>query len=146
MQSHEKFIIDQFRILNKRRQLRDVILHTSFFEAIIIDTADLYDKKSSFMKGLVKLGLEINRENESISRYSDGCDHKNDLLIEINSLRVRRNELLHDIIKKRLPQDIINVAIKEMGENIIKIYKNSPLIIDYYVAHYGIDPRELITV
>lgn len=144
MQDHDKFIKDQFRILRKRHQLRDVILHTSFFEAIIIDTAELDSKKSWFKEGLKKLGLVIDYTDESISEYSAECAHKDDLLIEINSLRAKRNELLHNIINNRLPQNTVNNIIREMGQDILKIYNRSPLVIEYFVSHYSFDPRELL--
>lgn len=144
MQDHEGFIKDQFRILRKKHQLRDVVLHTSFFEAIIVDTAGLYDRNSAFKKGLQKLGLEISDSDESISNYFINSEHKGDLLIEINSVRVKRNELLHDIIKKRLPQFTVREKIEEMGTSIKDIYNKSPLIIDYFITHYDFDPRELL--
>ena len=122
MQDHKVFIKDQFRILRNKHQLRDVILHTSFFESIILDTAELYDKNDSFKKGLKKLGLEINSLDENIASYSKDCENKDDMLFEINSVRVKRNELLHNIIKKRLPQSDINETINEMGISIRDIY------------------------
>lgn len=142
MQDHDKFIKDQFRILRKRRQLRDVILHTSFFEAIVLDTAGLDVRKDKFKDGLKKLGLVISNEDEYISSYSNDSEYKDDLLVEVNSLRVKRNELLHTIISGRLPQTTIDDVIKEMGVNVLKIYNNSPLIIDYFISHYNFDPRD----
>jgi hypothetical protein len=103
MQNNEEYIKDQFRIFVRRGQYRDVLMHTSFIETIIKDVSGVTTRPSTFKKALELLGLVINSENEVESSYAETCQYKKDCLIEINKLRVQRNELLHDIMKKKLP-------------------------------------------
>jgi hypothetical protein len=145
MQSNEEYVKDQFRIFVHRGQFRDVLMHTSFIETVIKDTAGMVTRPRKFKKALELLGLIINGEDEKESSYEETSQHKGDCLIEINKLRFQRNELLHDIMKERLPQDYIDKVRDEMKQNIWFIYFKSPLIRDYFKDNRGYDPKDLLT-
>ena len=146
MQNNDEFIKDQFRIFKKRGGYRDVLMHTSFIEAVVKNKANL-EKSGQFKQALEKLGLKIDKTNEKNACYritSNYKDYKNSCLIEINLLRFQRNELLHDIIKKKLDQEYINNTIKEMKQKIRLVYTKSKLIRDFFTNNFGIDPSDLL--
>lgn len=71
-----------------------------FVESIIRDKASQNkNTRLDFKRALEELGLDINSKNEKIVSYKKNSQHKKDRLVEINSLRIQRNELLHDIIR-----------------------------------------------
>jgi len=141
MQSNEEYVKDQFRIFVRRGQYRDVLMHTSFIETIIKEVSGV---DGSFKSALKQLGLLINSKNEKESSYVETCQYKGDYLTEINKLRFQRNELLHDIMKKELPQDYIDKIRDEMRRNIWLIYFQSPLIRNYFRTKRGYDPKDLL--
>ena len=148
--TNESWIKNQFRLFKKHKRpgsrYRDVLLVTSFIESIVREEASTgrSARLKEFKKSLQDLGLVIDTQDEKISSYSSNCQYQSDCLQEINILRVQRNELLHDIIRKNLPENHINCTIKEMAVNIELICKKSSLIRNYFVNNYRFDPAMLI--
>ena len=99
-----------------------------------------------FKNSLKDLGLNIDTQNEKQSNYASNCKYKKSCLKEINELRVQRNELLHDILREKLPKEYIENLIKEMSKNIEKICSSSDLVRDYFCndADYKFDPANLV--
>ena len=136
---NKQFVKDQFRIFKKRGvNYRNVLMLTSFIESIVRDQARQAKKRKDFKHALEILGLDIDRTN-GIASYNKSSQYKDDCLIEINDLRVQRNELLHDIIKEKLPQKYINDTIKKMGKNIRLIYTKSQFICNYFKNNFHFD-------
>lgn len=144
MQNNEEYVKDQFKILVHRGQFRDVVMHTSFIETVIKDSATVTTRPRTFKKALELLGLIIDCEDEEKSCYAEASQHKGSYLVEINKLRVQRNKLLHDIMKERLPQSYIDNIRDEMKENIWLIYFRSPLVRDYFKSTRSYDPKDLL--
>lgn len=137
---NEEWIKKQFEYFKKyKHRYREVLIITSFIETIIKEEAyngSAVGRKREFKNALELLGLKINSKNEKISNCKQNSQYKKDCLEEINLLRVQRNELLHDIIKKRLPKEYIDGIIKEMAKNIKEICARSNLIRGYFKKNY----------
>ncbi len=138
----------QFGLPKKRRsgwRYRDVLLLTSFIESVVRDAAAPDEPhRKEFKPSLKTLGLRIENEEEDGASYGQDCRHREDCLIEINTLRIQRNRLLHDIIRDHLPEERINATIKRMAKNIRHVCTESRLIREYFRTEYGFDPAELI--
>jgi hypothetical protein len=141
-----------FKSPKRRPQYRDVLLITSFIETVIKDIASSSKctkpnnkcPKANFKRSLEVLGLRIDSNNEKKSTYEPGCQHRKDCLKRINVVRVQRNELLHDIIKRRLPPKYIDGTIKKMTKNIQQICTKSSAVRSYFVTNYRFDPALLV--
>lgn len=148
--TNSKWVKEEFKRFNQNKgqpRYRDVLIVTSFIESVIRDEAsNKCKKRKDFKKSLEALGLTIDPSDEKKSTYQQNCQYKTDCLKEINEVRVQRNELLHDIIRKSLPKEYIDNTIKEMAKNIERICTKSDLIRDYFRTNssYGFDPAELV--
>jgi len=149
--THNEWVQKQFTRFKKykdRPNYRDVLLITSFIETVVRDKASCTacKRREDFKKSLEVLGLKIDGNDKRKSSYRQDCQYKEDCLIEINDLRVQRNELLHDIIREELPEEHIGDRIKEMAKNIEQICIKSNLIRNYFVTNssYGFDPAKLV--
>lgn len=141
--NNEEWVKTQFESFKKfKSRYREVLIITSFIETIIREVAssNKNNKEKKFKESLESLGLKIDSNNEKKSSYKQNCQYKKDCLIEINVVRVQRNELLHDILKKEHPQKYIDNIIKEMAENIKVICTKSNLIRDYFNKNYKFNP------
>jgi hypothetical protein len=146
---HNKWVQNQFMLLKKHgANYRNVLLVTSLIETVVRDKASCTacKKREDFKKSLKSLGLVIDGNNEKESSYQKDCQHKKDCLKEINEVRVQRNELLHDIIRKGLPEKHIENTITKMAKNIEQICTKSNLFRNYFVtdSSYGFDPANLV--
>ncbi len=57
-------------------------------------------------------------------------------------MRIHRNELLHDIIRRELPEKYIEDAIREIARSTDLVCTKSNLVRDYFTKSYGFDPAE----
>jgi hypothetical protein len=153
MKNNKEWVKKQFKTFNDNitkgyRLYRDTLLITSFIEAVIKETASRTKKTKykKFIPALEALGLifDDKKNDESITHLKENCEYLEGCLIEINHIRVYRNELLHDIINKDLSVDSINSKIHEMSKKIEYICNNSNLFRDYFINNYDFDPKEII--
>jgi len=144
--THNEWVQDQFTQFKRRPSAyRNVLLITSFIEAVVINEASsVPGKDQKFKPSLKRLGLEIDPKNEEQSSYAQDCQYKGACLIETNLVRVRRNELLHQIIQGSVSQRAIEDKIREMAKNIERICTESDLIRRYFDENYGFDPAKLV--
>ncbi|HZX50285.1 MAG TPA: hypothetical protein VFE94_04065 [Candidatus Paceibacterota bacterium] len=144
---NQEFVKKQFEIFKKRgANYRNVLILTSFIETIIRENASKGKKLKEFKQSLVILGLDIDPKDEKVVSYRKNSQHTNDCLIEINLLRVQRNELLHDILKEKHPKEYIDKTIKEMARNLRSVCTSSNLIRDYFSKNtdYNFDPAKIL--
>jgi len=148
--TNSKWVKDEFKRFKKDKgqpRYRDVLIVTSFIESVVRDKAsNKCKKRKDFKRSLEVLGLTIDHTDEKKSTYQQNCQYEKDCLKEINEVRVQRNELLHDIIRKELPKKYIDDTIKEMAKNIEQICIESNLFRNYFVTNssYGFDPAKLV--
>ena len=146
--THNDWVQNQFTLLKRRGpSYRNVLLLTSFIETAIRDEVSkgcTKQRRLDFKPSLGKLGLEIDQSDEKRARYSQDCQYKTSCLMEINRIRVQRNELLHDIIGQSLPEKQIKNTIKDMKKDIEKICTSSSLFRKYFRGKYGFDPARLV--
>lgn len=147
-QRKDDWLKNQFKIYKKHEPIslyRDVLLITSFIEAVIIKKAlSEASKNIKFKKALKILGLDIDKNNEMKSKYNAYCQYKDSLLIEINIIRVQRNKLLHTILDKSKQQKDIEDIIKDMAKEIKRVCCNSILFRDYFKTNHNFDPAAMI--
>lgn len=142
---NQEWVKRQFEFFRKYgARYREALVLTSFIETIVREKASRNGKRKDFKRSLETLGLVIDKTDERKSTYKPNCMYKKDCLIEVNLLRTGRNELLHDIIKKRLPKKYIDAIVKKMGENIKSIFTKSILARCYFKNMYGVDPTEML--
>ena len=142
---NQKWIKKQFEFFRKYgARYREALILTSFIETIVREKASKNGKHKDFKRSLETLGLVIDKKDERKSTCKTSCVYKNDCLVEVNLLRTKRNELLHDIIKKRLPQKYIDAIVRKMGENIRSVFIKSILVRCYFKDKYGVDPAEML--
>ncbi len=153
MQKSE-WVRSQFGLPKRRKwQYRDVLLITSFIEAVIRGAAppNISRKRKSqkvfkqdFKPSLEALGLRIDCQDERKSAYEQNCQYQDSCLIEINVVRVQRNDLLHTILREDWSVKGINDEIKQMARNIRHICTESRIVRDYFKANYQFDPAEVV--
>lgn len=144
--THNDWVRGQFTLLKRRGpSYRNVLLLTSFIETVIrYEASKKCKERKEFKQSLEVLRLTIDHGNERKSSHQQNCQYKTDCLIEINLVRVQRNQLLHDIIKESLPKKHIEDTIRDMKKNIEQICTNSDLIRKYFRDKYGFDPAKLV--
>ncbi len=142
---NKEWVKEQFKSFRKRdARYREALILTSFIETIVREEAVSNGKRTNFKQSLEVLGLEIDKRDERKSTYSSSCGYKKDCLIEINFLRTERNELLHDILKKRLPQKYIDAVVRKMRANIMSVFTKSIFVRCYFRNKYEFDPVDMI--
>lgn len=141
--TNRKWVKEQFKSFKKYKpRYREALIITSFIESITrrIASSSGNSKEKNFKRSLEILGLKIDNNNEKISNYKKNCQYKKDCLKKINIVRVQRNELLHDIIKRRFPKKYIDNTIKKMTKNIETICAKSNLVRNYFKKNYKFNP------
>ncbi len=132
--SHPEWVKYQFNEA-LRPHFRDVLIHTSFVEAVVRIEADPKNqgKKISFGKAInIMFALR-----ERCNLYLDGK------LDEILKLWRLRNEIIHEILTSKLKEEEIIKRIYDMLDLIKIIYRESVFIQNFF-NKYGLKTDEII--
>jgi hypothetical protein len=130
---HPEWVKYQFNVA-LRPHFRDVLIHTSFIEAIVRIEADPKNQ------GKILFGKAINIMfvlRERCNLYLDGK------LDEIKTLWGLRNEIAHEILTSELKEEEIIQRIYNMF-NLIKIIYRESVFIQNFFNKYGLKTDEII--
>ena len=125
---HLTWIKEQFEKKNTRAIYRNVLIHTSFLETVVIKEAD--QGRTNF-----ECAIKILRSNAAI--------YNRNTIDMIDGLRKKRNKIIHELLKNNgLDEALINMTIKEMRGLLKNIYHNAPFVQRYFLNEYQIDTAQ----
>lgn len=138
MNKREWILIQFNRFSNPTSKYRRGILLTSFVETAIRSRSA---NKSGFKGSLIKLGMKESATGKDMLILPGGLKDNN-CLRNIEKIRRIRNKLLHDILKKRMPEKYINDLIDESGKELRIIFSRSQIIRGYFKTKYHFDTKD----
>lgn len=128
--THQNWVKKQFSKRNTALYYRNVLIHVSFIETIVKEESG----SSSF-----DCAIKILKANPK---------YKNELLQEINTLRIKRNSIVHDILKNKVfkTDNDIDKIVKEMHSLLRIVYSRSDFIYRHFFNKYSINTKTIFGI
>lgn len=124
---HKDWVKNQFKRVKNRAWYRDVIIHSSFIETVVKETAT--NKNINF-----ECAIEILKANNNYNQED---------LNKIDKLRKLRNILIHELLKNNeLTNEIVIKSIREAKLIIKFIYHNVEFIQNYFSKKFDLDTKD----
>jgi len=146
--SHIDWVNYQLKCNLARRSLRNVLLHTSFIEAVLIDKSqDIIklgeaDREKGKKYRDIKIAIKILEDEELIS-YQGKSSTRESIF---RDLFISRNDLIHGIVKlPGLDQGQIEKLRNEAHEKILQIYSSAFILKIFAEREYSLPSKEVIS-
>jgi len=125
--THQDWIKEQFKAEHTKNRYRDVLIHASFVETIV--------KEEANAKGMnFECAIKILKANNK---------YRSDKIYKIDELRIKRNKIIHELLKDRNMGDKLIVStIDDIHKLLREIYSNSSFIQNYFKKEYQIDTKK----
>jgi hypothetical protein len=135
----KEWVLRQFNRFSKPTSpYRSAILLTSFVETSVTQS---FNNKFKFKESLRRLGMKSSNNKKDELILIRGINDPN-CLKNIEKIRQLRNDLLHNILIKRMPQKHIDKRIDSIRNHLKIIFSKSQIVKNYFKGRYSFDTEK----